>query len=475
MRQDAHAQAQVLLAHALELEPGFDGARFTFANALFHQQKAAEAIAELERLLAAEPGNAAYRNLMAGCLCLIGEYDRADSLYEGLLAQFPGQARLWLNYGHALRTVGRGQDAQAAYRRCIALQPGLGDAYWSLANLKTAAFDDADVHAMRQQLARVDLPAEDRLHLYYALGKALEDRGEADGAFASYAAGAALRRAAQPYDAERTSAHMRRAKAQFTADFFALRRGSGSPAPDPIFILGLPRSGSTLVEQILASHSQVEGAMELPDIGFLAQGLGWPGDGYPDSLTNLDPAKLKALGERYLDTTRVHRKLGRPRFIDKMPNNFQHIGLIQLILPKARIIDARRHPLGTGFSAFKQHFAQGQGFSYDLTDLGRYYADYCELMAGIDAALPGRVCRVIYEDLVEDTESQVRKLLDYCGLAFEPGCLDFHRNTRAVRTVSSEQVRRPIFRDGLEQWRNYEPWLGPLKTALGPWLEGWRG
>lgn len=475
MRQGGHGQAEVLLAHALEVDPGFDGARFSYASALFHQQKAEQALPELEHLLLREPDNPAYRNLLAGTLCLVGEYGRADELYEGLLAQFPGQAPIWLNYGHALRTVGRSAEAMAAYKRCIALEPGLGDAYWSLANLKVASFSAAEIEAMHGQLQRSDLSPENRMHLHYALGKAQEDQADYAESFANYAAGAALRKAAVPYDAEPISAHLRRSKALYTEAFFAAREGSGSPAPDPIFILGLPRSGSTLVEQILASHSQVEGTMELPDLGFLAQGLGWPEDIYPGRVGELSPDQLTALGERYIETTRIHRKQGRPLFIDKMPNNVLHVGLIPLILPIAKVIDARRHPLGAGFSAFKQHFAQGQAFSYDLTDLGRYYADYAELMAHIDAVLPGRVHRVIYEDMVADTEGEVRRLLDHCGLDFEPGCLDFHRNTRAVRTVSSEQVRRPIFREGLEQWRNYEPWLGPLKAALGPWLEGWRG
>jgi predicted Zn-dependent protease len=475
MRQGGHGQAEVLLAHALQLDPDFDGARFSYASALFHQQKAEAALPQLERLLRSDPDNAAYRNLLAGTLCLVGEYGPADQLYQDLLAQFPGQAPIWLNYGHALRTVGRGPEAMAAYQRCIALDPGLGDAYWSLANLKVASFTAAEVEAMRNQLQQPQLSPENRLHLHYALGKALEDQGDYAQSFANYAAGAALRKAAVPYDPEAVSAHVRRSKALYTEAFFAARQGAGSPAPDPIFILGLPRSGSTLAEQILASHSQVEGTMELPDLGFLAQGLGWPDEAYPGRLAQLSTEQLTALGERYLQTTRIHRKQGRPLFIDKMPNNFLHLGLIALMLPGAKIIDARRHPLGTGFSAFKQHFAQGQAFSYDLTDLGRYYADYCELMAHIDAVLPGRVHRVIYEDMVADTEGEVRRLLGHCGLPFEAGCLDFHRNTRAVRTVSSEQVRRPIFREGLEQWRHYEPWLGPLKAALGPWLEGWRG
>jgi hypothetical protein len=324
---------------------------------------------------------------------------------------------------------------------------------------------------MQAIVADPNLSDDDRLHLHYALGKALEDRREHQASFAHYAQGARLRRAATPYDAADTTAQTLRAKALFSAEFFAERAGMGSASDAPIFIVGLPRAGSTLIEQILASHSQVEGTMELPDIGHIARGFGAP---YPEALTGMNAAALAALGQAFLDTTRVQRKLGRPFFIDKMPNNFQHIGLIQLILPQAKIIDARRHPLGTCFSAFKQHFAQGQSFSYDLGDLGCYYRNYVDLMAHFDTVLPGRIHRVIYENMVKDTEAEVTRLLAACGLPFEAACLKFYENGRAVRTVSSEQVRRPIFRDGLEQWRAYEPWLAPLKAALGPALEGWK-
>jgi tetratricopeptide (TPR) repeat protein len=479
-RQGGHSDAETLLARCLELDPSFDGARFSYANALFDQQKAAQAIAQVEILMQRDANHPAYRNLLAAGLALVGDYARVNAIYDGLLAQYPNQPRIWLNAAHALRTVGRRDEAVAAYRRCIALAPELGDAYWGLANLKTASLTDAEAKAMAAQLQRADLPGEDRLHLNFALGKALEDRGDYADAFAHYAAGAKIRRASIPYDADETTAQMQRAKAVFTSAFFADRQGFGSPSSAPIFVLGLPRSGSTLIEQILASHSAVEGTMELPDIGFLAKSLdraarGGRGPSYPERLVELDAASASALGESYIATTAIQRQLDRPRFIDKMPNNFQYIGLIHLILPNAKIIDARRHPLGSCFSAFKQHFAQGQAFSYDLTDLGRYYADYVELMTHVDTAIPARIHRVIYEDLVEDTDAQVRRLLDYCGLPFEEGCLKFYDNDRAVRTVSSEQVRQPIFRDGLEQWRRFEPWLGPLKTALGPALETWRG
>jgi len=479
-RQGLHADAELLLAGALELDPAAEGTRLAYATALFNQQKAAEAIPQVERLLAADPASAAYRNLMAACLALVGEHARALTLYETLLAAYERQPQLWLNYGHGLRTVGRADEAVAAFRRALALDPGLADAYLGLANLKTAVFTDAELAAMRQAAARPGLSPDDAAALGFALGKALEDSGDAAGAFEHYAKGARARRAQTPYRAADFTTYVETCARLFDTAFFASRAGFGAPQADPIFIVGLPRSGSTLIEQILASHSAAEGTMELPDVGFAARGLGWLNaaaapPGYPASLAELDGDEARQLGEGYLAATAIHRKLGRPRFIDKMPNNFQHLALIRLMLPNAKVIDARRHPLATCFSAFKQHFAQGQAFSYDLGDLGAYYRDYVRLMARVDAALPGYVCRVIYEDLVDDTESEVRRLLAYLDLPFEAACLRFYENDRAVRTVSSEQVRRPIYREGLEQWRRFEPWLGPLKEALGPALEGWRG
>jgi tetratricopeptide (TPR) repeat protein len=470
--------AELVLEHALRLDPKHDGAVFSYAHALFHQQKAPQAIIALRPLITKYLSEAPYLSLLAACLNLVGDFEEAIRINEDLLKAYPKQPKIWLNYGHALRTVGRRDEAIAAYKRCIDLAPDLGDAYWSIANLKVAAFTPQEVAQMSDQLGRADLPAEDRLNLHYAFGKALEDQGEAAGAFENYCAGAALRRVATPYDAGETTALTQRCIALFTPAFFAAASG-GCTAQDPIFIVGLPRSGSTLIEQILASHSLVEGTMELSDIGLIAKAQkGSSPDGsplqYPNTLAALRGDQLTALGEKFLADTRLHRPLGKPFFTDKMPNNFQHIGLIQLILPNAKIIDARRHPLGACFSAFKQHFAQGQNFSYDLTDLGRYYRDYVELMDHYDKVLPGRVHRVIYEDMVEDTEAAVRQLLDYCGLPFEDGCLRFYENDRAVRTVSSEQVRKPIFRSGLDQWKPFEPWLDPLKLALGPALERWR-
>ncbi|MGA0602025.1 sulfotransferase [Caulobacter sp. KR2-114] len=477
-RLGRYEDAEVLLARALELAPEFDAARFNYATVLYREGKPEPALAELDTLMAKRPQDPNYRTLKAAALNHLGEHRQSIGIYEALLAEYPRQPKGWMSYGHALKTLGRQDDAIAAYRRSIEQAPNLGEAYWSLANLKTVRLGPADVAAMRAQLDRSDISDDDRFHLHFALGKALEDAGEFEPSFEHYRLGNALRRKRLDYDADETSRQVQRAKALFTADFFAERAGQGSPAPDPIFIVGLPRAGSTLIEQILASHSAVEGTMELPDVMAIARRVGGGrirGEEatYPAQLATLSPEELAALGEEFLQRTRVHRKLGRPFFIDKMPNNFQHTGLIHLMLPRAKIIDARRHPMGGCFSGFKQHFARGQGFTYDLTDVGRYYADYVELMAHFDAVLPGRVHRVIYEAMVADPEAEVRRLLDYCGLPFEAGCLRFYENDRAVRTASSEQVRRPIFTEGVDQWRNYEPWLDPLKAALGPVLDAY--
>jgi tetratricopeptide (TPR) repeat protein len=475
-RLGRYEDSETLLERCLELAPGFTAARHNYAVVLHRQNKAAEAIAQADQLLAGDPRNPSYRNLKAAALVRIGEYDQAIEAYEGVLKTHPVQPAGWMSYGHALKTVGRTEDSIAAYRTSLEQAPRLGEAWWSLANLKTFRFSDADVAAMRGQLERSDLSEEDRFHLHFALGKALEDAGDFEGSFEHYRQGNALRRAGVDYDPEETSGHVRRSKALFTREFFTEREGCGSQAPDPIFIVGLPRAGSTLVEQILSSHSQVEGTMELPDIIAIAKRIGGrkrrsDASAYPEALQELDREELQALGEEFLERTRIQRKLGRPLFIDKMPNNFAHLGLIHLILPKAKIIDARRHPLGCCFSGFKQHFARGQTFTYDLGEIGRYYADYVRLMAHFDEVLPGRVHRVIYERMVEDPEGEVRRLLDYCGLPFEAACLRFHETQRAVRTASSEQVRQPIFTEGVDHWKNYDPWLGPLRAALGPVLD----
>ncbi|WP_240125874.1 tetratricopeptide repeat-containing sulfotransferase family protein [Thermomonas alba] len=477
-RLGRNEEAIVLLEQALARAPGFAAARQNYAALLNRENRHDEALVEVDRLLERDPDNQSLHNLRAVILGKLGDFDAAINAYERVLTRLPGQWQVWLGYGHALKTAGRTADAIAAYRRAIALNPGFGSAWWSLANLKTVRFDAADIQAMRAQLRRADLDDDARLHFEFALGKALEDAGEDADAFAHYARGNALRRMQLPYDAALARERTRRAIRTYTREFFAARAGAGCPAPDPIFVVGMPRAGSTLIEQILASHPQVEGTMELPAIIAITRQLreraGNPETtSYHDVLAALPPEELEALGRDYLRRVQPQRREGRPLFIDKMPNNFAHVGLIHAILPNAKIIDARRHPLACCFSNFKQHFARGQAFSYDLADLGHYYADYVMLMAHFDAVLPGRIHRVFHEAMVEDTEAQVRALLAYCGLEFDERCLRFFENPRAVRTASSEQVRRPIYREGLEQWRRFEPWLGPLKQALGPVLEAY--
>ena len=465
-----------LLARCLELAPGFDAARQHYAMVLHRSNQPEQALAQIEHLLASDPQHPAYRNLKAVVLCRIGDYEPAIAIYADLVQRYPDNPRVWMSYGHALKTAGFGERAIAAYRHSLARLPSFGEVWWSLANLKTFRFDAADLATMSEQLARTDLSDEDRLHLEFAMGKAREDAEACADAFAHYARGNAIRRAQLHYSADETSARVARACAHYTGDFFAARAGMGCPARDPIFVVGLPRAGSTLIEQILSSHSQVEGTMELPEVASISRSLRRHGEGetpYHDALAALDADALRALGEHYLAHTRIQRKTSAPLFIDKMPNNFMHVGLIHLMLPNARIIDARRHPLACCFSAFKQHFARGQSFSYDLEDVGRYYHDYVRLMAHFDTVLPGRIHRVFYERMVADTEGEVRRLLDYCGLPFEDACLRFFENPRPVHTASSEQVRRPIYREGVDHWRRFAPWLGPLEHALGPVLESY--
>ena len=433
-RLGRYGDAEILLTRCLELAPSFAAARHHRAIVLHRLNKPAAALREVTDLLAKDPRNPGYNNLKAAILARIGELQNSIEIYAGVLAEHPAQPKIWLSYGHALKSGGRENDSVAAYNKSIELLPSLGEAYWSLANLKTVQFAIEDIEAMRLQLQRPDLAVDDRLHLHFAMGKALEDKQEYAASFEHYARGNELRRAQLRYQADEMSTHVRRVKASCNAEFFAERTGHGAAAPDPIFIVGLPRSGSTLIEQILSSHSQVEGTMELPDIAGIARSLADIGkksqlSGYSAVLAALNADECRELGERYIAQTRIQRRTAAPYFIDKMPNNFAHIDLIQLALPRAKIIDARRHPLGCCFSGFKQHFARGQSFTYSLQDIGRYYRDYVELMAFFDAVLPGRIHRVIYESMIEDTEAEVRRLLEYCGLPFEDSCLRFYENS----------------------------------------------
>jgi tetratricopeptide (TPR) repeat protein len=407
--------------------------------------------------------------MKAAALTEMGRHGEAVDVSATMLERFPDQSYAWLVHANGLRALGRTDDCVAAYSRAIEFDPRCAEAYLSLANLKTYRFTVDQVTAMRALLSQDDLYPDDRIKLHFALGKDSEDNGAHDVAFDHYARGNAIERSRRAYDPATTSAYARQSKALFTPAFFEARSGWGARDPDPIFIVGLPRSGSTLVEQILASHSAIEGTHELADLPILAVNI----PGYPDGLAGLSQAICARLGAEYLRRTSAYRDLGRPRYIDKTPKNFLHIGLIQLILPKARIVDVRRHPLACGLSVYKQHFGHGFGSAFDLEHIGRYYVDYVDLMAHFDVALPGRIHRVIYEDLVADTESEVRRLLTYLDLPFERACMRFYENRRAVDTPSSEQVRQPIFTDGLDQWRNFEPWLDPLKAALGPVLDAY--
>jgi tetratricopeptide (TPR) repeat protein len=466
------ADAESLLRRAVDISPSFANARFNLATVINRLNRPVEAIAELETLLAVDPDNAGYLLLKGAALGRIGEYDEAIAAFEKVLVAEPEHAHVWMSYAHTLKTIGRQAEAITAYRNSLKFQPTLGEAWWSLANLKTVKFSGEDVAAMAEALDAPKLSAEDRYHLHFAIGKAHEDRGEDEAAFRAYAEGNRLRRATVDYREAETTSLVDRSIALFTPDFFTRHAGQGSPARDPIFVLGLPRSGSTLIEQILASHPEVEGTQELAYVHSIARQVNGPASGtpesrYPNALEKLDADAIRKLGDRYLELAGTHRKSGRPFFVDKMPNNWSHIGMIQLMLPKATIIDARRHPIGCCFSNFKQHFARGQAFTYSLEEIGRYYVDYVRMMAHFDAVTPGRVHRVFYEAMIDDTEGEVRRLLDHVGVPFDPACLAFHKTERPVRTASSEQVRQPIFREGLDQWQRFEAWLDPLKAVLG--------
>ena len=475
-RREAYAEAERLLRQALDLTPGYSAARHDLACLLLTQQKPVDILPLVERLLLLDPKNAVYRQLLASVFSMTGQHAQAIEILGALVAAPNAGFAEWLNYGHELKAAGRSQESIAAYRRTMALDPARGEAYWSLANLKTFRFDAAEIDAMRSALQREDLKPDDRVDLEFSLGKALEDECRFAESFEHYAAGNALRRNGVNYDAGKISLHVRRSKEIYTPQFFADRVHFGSQAEDPIFVVGLPRAGSTLLEQILASHSRVEGTRELAEMVAIARGLatknGEADEGRAfEALCSLDAAQVAALADRYLAETRIYRRGGAPRFIDKMPNNFLHIGLIHLMFPRAAIIDARRHPIGGCFSAFKQHFASGQLFTYDQVDLATFYRDYVELMAHYDAVLPGRIHRVYYERVVADLPREVHRLLEYCGLPFEDQCLRFYETRRGVQTASSEQVRQPIFAESVDQWRHFEPWLGPMKEALGDLVE----
>ena len=466
-----NTDAEVLLEKLLARAPAYNSARYDLILTLVDLHKHERAREQAEVLMAAEPDNPGVRVTYAGILMALGDVDGAIERYRTLLQKMPRDAELHQSLGHALKTKGESAAAVASYHRAIDSRPDFGEAYWSLANLKTYRFTDAELQRMRHYEQQPYMQAVDRYHMCFALGKGLEDRDEYAESFEYYSRGNALKKEGGIYRAAAQERAVRRQMSICTPEFFAARSGWGCDSPAPIFILGLPRAGSTLLEQILSSHSAVEGTMELANIPRLVGSLG-SGDRFGDShypavLTELRPEQCRDFGEAYLADTLVYRA-GKPHFIDKMPNNFRNIALIQLILPNARIIDARRDAMDCCFSNFKQLYANGHPFAYDLEDIGRYYRTYVELMDHWDRVLPGRVLRVRHEDVLADLEGSVRRILEHCGLPFEEACINFHRTERRVHTASAEQVRRPINRDGVDQWRPYEPWLGPLRAALGP-------
>ena len=470
-RQGKLDEAMELLNRTLTIAPGFAAARELLVRIMQMGPDVAGALGHASVLVNDDPGNPGNMLLKASLQVRLGEQQEAAVIYRDLIARGHASHRVWLNLGHVDKTLGNQAESITAYRNALALDPALGEAWWSLANLKTVQLTREDISAMLAALDKVE-DDEQASQMHFALGKAYEDAGDIAQSFDHYDRANTLRRKGLDYEEARIIGGAKDHAALFTAPFLASRAGQGCPANDPIFIVGLPRAGSTLVEQILSSHSQIEGTMELPDMMMIGDRLhSRVEDGefasFDVMLRALPAADLARLGEEYLDRTRVHRKEGKPRFIDKMPNNWMYTGLIRLILPNATIIDARRHPMGCCFSGWKQFFARGQLFTYDLAEIGRYYRGYVEQMAAFDREAPGAVYRVIYEQMVAETEGEVRRLLDHVGVPFEDECLAFYRNRRAVRTASSEQVRQPIFTDGVDHWKQFEPFLGPLRDALG--------
>jgi tetratricopeptide (TPR) repeat protein len=470
--------AEYLLESCVEFYPEYERARLDYVQVLHKRQKFDKALNQALHLRARSPENMVYDVTLAAQQQAVGDFSGALSVYDKVLSEHGEMARILTSRGHALKTSGRADEAVESYQRAYRAQPDYGDAYWSLANLKTYRFSESELAQMVEQEASLSIITENRFHLCFALGKAYEDLGDYARSFAYYDKGNALKRAESGYRSEIVEQELKAQKALFDGDFFEERSGFGHANEAPIFILGLPRAGSTLLEQILASHSLVDGTMELANIIGTANRLNGQKrqtgtSPYPKVLAQLSEAQTRQLGEQFIQETEHHRGDGI-YFIDKMPNNFRHIPLIQLILPKAKIIDARRHPMACCFSGFKQLFAEGQEFTYGLDEIGRYYRAYVDVMAHWERELPGRILRVQHEDVVEDLESQVRRILDYCGLPFEQACLDFHETERAVRTPSAEQVRQPIYKSGMEQWQHFGAYLGPLEDALGPTLSDYR-
>ncbi len=476
LRRGDDLSEQAALNQLLLRAPCDGNAREQLVRLLIRQGRAAEALPLIDRLLASDPDNGAFLMLKVGALQIAERHDEALAINTRLIANQPDNPDFWLLAGNQQRYLGHPREAIDCYERAIELRPSFGMAYWALSNLETVPPSSARLEDMQHQLQLMAPASEDVTGLELSLGSALEARGKFAEAFQHYARGNSRARASFNYNPQATTAFVQRFKATFTGGFFSARGDWGVAARDPIFIVGLPRSGSTLLEQILASHSQVEGTRELAYIPVMARELaGAPETAarYPENLASLGKSEVEALASRYLASANAHRRHGKPRFADKMHGNFVSIGLLHLMFPHAAIIDSRRHPMASGFACFKQLFNPGMNFAYDLGELGLYYRDYADLMEHVDAVLPGRVYRVHYERLVTDTENEVRRMLAYCELPFEPECLRFYENKRIAQTISSEQVRRPIYSEGVDQWRHFEPWLGPLRAALGDLIDSY--
>lgn len=474
MRLGILEDAEFLLESAAAFAPDDLQVQIDYVQVLRKRQKFQAALQQAQQLLDEHPKNLRVRSLCAIEHMQTGDFTRAMTLLDEVLEKLPTDPHTLVTYGHALKTSGNAGAAVDRYRQAISSQPLHGESYYSLANLKVYEFENQEVDRMQALEKNEDLGFMDRVYLNFALAKAFEDRRDYEVAFQHYAQGNRLKKEHSRYDAQQMHEELTASQQLCDATFFADRAEFGSATADPIFVVGLPRAGSTLLEQILASHSQVDGTLELPNILSLSQRLRRRGasdrgvqtqTNYPAVLGQLTSQQCVEFGEAFIADTQIHRA-GAAFFIDKMPNNFRHIALIKLIMPNAKVIDARREPMACCFSGFKQLFAEGQEFTYDLTDIGRYYRDYVELMAHWDEVLPGFVLRVQHEDVVADLETQVRRMLDFCRLPFEESCLRYYETERDVRTPSSEQVRKPIFTDSLEQWRHFEPWLEPLKVAL---------
>ena len=473
---DVLADAEFLLETALEINPEYEPVRYDLANLLLKMQKFEPAHIHTTFLVQKHPDNLTYLSLHGNATSGVGDQVGAIAVYNKVISAAPNQHKLHVMRGHAEKTIGHLANSIRSYRKAFEIQPDYGDAFWSLANTKTYSFTNTELEHMIQFENSETISAEDRTHLCFALGKALEDRGSFEQSFTYYERGNNIKHEEVRHRPTNLNIRTQAQMDVCTPELFSRKSEVGFEAPDPIFILGLPRAGSTLIEQILASHSQIDGTMELPNLIWIAQRLrgsayldqeqsGSPR--YPQILTELDNEYFRRFGEQFMEQTRVYRG-NAPFFIDKNPNNFFHIGLIKLILPNAKVIDARRHPMSCCFSGYKQLFGQGQEFSYGLTEIGNYYREYVELMDHWDHVLPGFVHRVQHEDVVDNLEHEVHRLLEFCKLPFEKSCVEFYKTHRSVRTPSSEQVRQPIFRTALDAWQSYEPWLGPLKDALGP-------